>query len=57
VKNQPPRPDEWRKLFALRDDLQGEDRLLLRKLIHYAEHLEHTIKNMRALLHRQHNED
>ena len=44
------RPDEWRKLFELRDDLDGEDRALLRKLIKYVEHLERTIKEVKALL-------
>jgi len=44
------RPDEWRKLFELRDDLDGEDRALLRKLIKYVEHMEQTIRNMRVLL-------
>lgn len=44
------RPDEWRKLFELRDDLDGEDRALLRKLIKYVEHLEQTIKQVKALL-------
>jgi hypothetical protein len=53
MKNEPPRRDEWRKLFKLRDDLSGEDRMLLRKLIHYAEHLESTLKAVRALLHKQ----
>ena len=53
MKNEPPRRDEWRKLFKLRDDLSGEDRMILRKLIHYAEHLESTLKAVRALLHKQ----
>ena len=44
------RPDEWKKLFDLRDDLDGEDRALLRKLIKYVEHLEQTMRNLRALL-------
>lgn len=43
-------PDEWKKLFELRDDLDGEDRALLRKLIKYVEHLEKTIKEVRAML-------
>jgi len=29
------RPDEWKKLFELRDDLEGEDRTLMRKLIQH----------------------
>ena len=37
------RPDEWKKLFELRDDLEGEDRTLLRRLIKYVEHLEQTM--------------
>ena len=44
------RPDEWKKIFELRDDLDGEDRALLRKLIKYVEHLEQTMRNLRALL-------
>ena len=44
------RPDEWKKLFELRDDLDGEDRTLLRKLIKYVEHLEHTMKQATKLL-------
>jgi K+/H+ antiporter YhaU regulatory subunit KhtT len=44
------RPDEWRKLFELRDDLDGEDRALLRKLIKYVEHLEQTMRSLKALL-------
>jgi hypothetical protein len=40
-------PDEWKKLFELRDDLTDpEDRRLLRKLIKYVEQLE---QRMRAL--------
>lgn len=44
------RPDEWRKLFELRDDLDGEDRALLRKLIKYVEHLERTMRAASAVL-------
>ncbi len=44
------RPDEWKKLFELRDDLEGEDRTLLRKLIRHVETLEQEIKNLKALL-------
>lgn len=44
------RPDEWKHIFDLRDDLDGEDRTVLRKLIKYVEHLERTIKDIRALL-------
>jgi hypothetical protein len=46
------RPDEWKKLFELRDDLEGEDRALLRLLIKYAEYLERTVKEARNLLHK-----
>lgn len=46
------RPDEWRSLFALRDDLDGEDRALLRKLIKYVEWLEAEMKTIKALAHR-----
>lgn len=38
------RPDEWKKLFELRDDLEGEDRTLLRRLIKYVEYLEQTMR-------------
>lgn len=51
------RPDEWHKLFALRDDLDGEDRALLRKLIKYVEHMERTLRDMRALLLRNKGEE
>lgn len=44
------RPDEWKKLFELRDDLDGEDRALLRKLIKYVEHLEQALRAAKALL-------
>ena len=44
------RPDEWKHLFELRDDLDGEDRAALRKLIKYVEHLEKTLRDVRALL-------
>lgn len=47
------RPDEWKKLFDLRDDLDGEDRALLRKLIKYVEYMEQTVRSMRALLRKQ----
>ncbi len=51
------KPDEWRHLFALRDDLDGEDRAMMRKLIKYVEHLERTIKEIKALLLRKKGED
>ena len=46
------RPDEWKKLFDLRDDLDGEDRVLLRKLIKYVEHLEMEMRAIRTRAHR-----
>lgn len=51
------RPDEWRKLFELRDDLEGEDRALLRKLIKYVEHIEQEMRSLKALLIRKQSED
>ena len=45
------RPDEWKKIFELRDDLDGEDRMLMRKLIKYAEHLEQEIRKVGDLMH------
>lgn len=45
------RPDEWKNLIELRDDLEGEDKTLLRKLMKYVEHLQDEIKHMKALLH------
>ena len=50
------RPDEWKHLFALRDDLDGEDRAMLRKLIKYVEHLERTLREVKALLLRKEEE-
>lgn len=50
-------PDEWKKLFELRDDLDGEDRALLRKLIKYVEHLEQTMRSLKALLIRKEGDD
>ena len=38
------RPDEWKQLFELRDDLEGEDRTLLRRLIKYVEELERAVR-------------
>ena len=41
-------PDEWKKLFELRDDLMDpEDRRLLRKLIRYVEQLEQDIRALK----------
>lgn len=51
------RPDEWKKLFELRDDLEGEDRALLRKLIKYVEHIEQEMRSLKALLIRKQSED
>ena len=44
------RPDEWKKLFELRDDLEGEDRTLMRKLIRYVEELEQQLRAMKLQL-------
>ena len=42
-------PDEWRKFFALRDELEeAEDRALVRRLIKYIEYLE---QKLRAIKH------
>jgi hypothetical protein len=51
------RPDEWKKIFELRDDLDGEDRALMRKLVKYVEHLEQTIKRAGSLLLRKQEEE
>lgn len=51
------RPDDWKKLFELRDDLEDEDRTLLRRFIKYIEHLEITMRQARKLLHIQGRED
>lgn len=45
------RPDEWKKIFELRDDLDGEDRLLLRKLVKYVEYLEQEIRKASDRMH------
>jgi len=45
------RPDEWKKIFELRDDLDGEDRMLLRKLVKYVEHLELEIRKAGDRMH------
>lgn len=44
------RPDEWKKLFELRDDLEGEDRTLMRKLLRYVEALEQELRRAKELL-------
>lgn len=46
------RPDEWRKLRELRDDLDGEDRTLLRKLIMYTEMLEEELIVIKKIAHK-----
>lgn len=51
------RPDEWKKLFELRDDLEGEDRALLRKLIKYVEALEQEMRALKVQLLRKQSED
>jgi hypothetical protein len=45
------RPDEWRFLYELRDDLDGEDREALRRLIRYVEYLESEIGKMSDRMH------
>jgi hypothetical protein len=48
------RPDEWDKLFKLRDfGLDGEDRVLVRRFIKYTEYLEKTVRAVRQLVHKQ----
>jgi hypothetical protein len=46
-------PEDWKDLFALRDDLQDADRALLRRVIKYIEYLEITMRQARKLLHIQ----
>ena len=51
MKFQPPlRPDEWKKLFELRDDLDDEDRSLLRKFIKRNEYLDYMFNIIGRLL-------
>ena len=45
------RPDEWRFLYGLRDDLDGEDQLALKNLIKYTEYLENQIRKMSERMH------
>ena len=45
------RHDEWRFLYGLRDDLDGEDREALRRLIKYVEYLESQIGKMGDRMH------
>jgi hypothetical protein len=51
------RPDEWKKLFELRDDLEDEDRTLMRKFIKYIEHLEIAMRLAREMLRIQGKDD
>lgn len=44
------RPDERKKMFDLRDDLDGEDRALMRRTIKYIEYLEQRVRELRRLL-------
>jgi hypothetical protein len=44
-------PDDWKLLFDIRDDLEGEDKVVLRNLIKYAEHMERTMKAIGRLVH------
>lgn len=51
MKPQPPlRPDEWKKLFELRDDLDDEDRTLMRKFIKRNEYLDYLFNVIGRLL-------
>ncbi len=44
-------PDEWRKFFKLRDELEAdEDRALVRRLIKYVEFLEQRLRAMKQQL-------
>lgn len=43
-------PDDWKLLFEIRDDLEGEDKQALRSLIKYVEHLERTMKAIARLV-------
>jgi hypothetical protein len=45
------RPDEWRFLYELRDDLDGEDQTALRRLIKYTQYLENEIGKMSSRMH------
>ena len=46
------KPDEWRKLQELRDDLDGEDRTLMRKLMLYVEMLEEELIMIKKIAHK-----
>ncbi len=45
------RPDEWRFLYGLRDDLDGEDQAALRKLIKYTQFLENEMRKVSDRMH------
>lgn len=45
------RPDEWRFLYGLRDDLDGEDQIALRNLIKYTHYLEDQMRKMSDKMH------
>lgn len=53
----PLRPDEWKNLFELRDDLDGEDRALLRRAIKYLEKLEQKVRALNQQLRKQEEEN
>lgn len=46
------KPDEWKKLRELRDDLDGEDRTLMRKLMSYVEMLEAELAHIKKIAHK-----
>lgn len=48
--------DDWREIFALRDDLDDEGRAVMRRLIKHCEHLEQTMRALAECL-RQYMED
>lgn len=44
------KPDEWKKLFELRDDLGDGDRALVRRAIKYLEYLEQKVSALKYRL-------
>ena len=50
------RPDEWHKLYDLRDDLDGEDYTLMRRTIKYIEYLEREVRARKDELHKARNQ-
>ncbi len=40
---------EWEEIYDLRDRLEGDDRIALRRFIKYTEHLEKTVKTLMRL--------